>query len=158
MPSVHVTSESQFDKAKNASALCVVDFTATWCGPCKAVAPRFEKLSDQYPNVVFLKVDVDEMQSIARQHGVSAMPTFHLYRSGKRLDEVVGADIVKVERLVKQHSTGGAGGSFPASGGRVLGTGKTAAPPSTADGPRGNYLLWGSIAAVIAFLWWNKET
>ncbi|KAI8919129.1 thioredoxin-domain-containing protein [Powellomyces hirtus] len=158
MPSVHVSSQKAFSDAINGQKLCVVDFTAAWCGPCKAVAPRFEKLADQYKDVVFLKVDVDENQAIARECGVTAMPTFHIYRAGKKLEEVVGADIVKVERLVRQHASSGGSGGFPSSGGRVLGTGAPA-PRSAGgqQGPQSNYLLWGVIGAVVLWLWWNKE-
>ncbi|KAI8817332.1 thioredoxin-domain-containing protein [Fimicolochytrium jonesii] len=160
MPTIHVRSHAEFTKYTTGPKLCVVDFFATWCGPCKAIAPRFEKLSDQYTNVVFLKVDVDEHQSIARECSVSAMPTFHLYKSGKKLDEVVGADIVRVERLVSQHASGSSG--FPASGGRVLGTGapvKGAAGGGAAAGEAlgPNYALWGVMGAVIFWLWWNKN-
>ncbi|RKO91138.1 thioredoxin-like protein, partial [Blyttiomyces helicus] len=99
---IHISSAGEFSKYINGSKLVVVDFTATWCGPCKAVAPRFDKLARENPGVVFVKVDVDEQQAIARQHGVSAMPTFQFFRSGKKLNEVVGADIQKVERLVRE--------------------------------------------------------
>ncbi|KAI9341752.1 activator of Hsp70 and Hsp90 chaperone [Obelidium mucronatum] len=63
------------------------------------VAPRFEALAGQYPDVNFLKVDVDEMKSIASAHQVSAMPTFMFFQSGEKLDQVVGAEIAKVEAL-----------------------------------------------------------
>ncbi|KAJ3070310.1 Hsp90 cochaperone [Podochytrium sp. JEL0797] len=79
--------------------LTVVDFTATWCGPCKAVAPRFEALAAQFPNVTFLKVDVDEMKEIAQRYEVTAMPTFMFFQNGAKLDQVVGAEIAKVEQL-----------------------------------------------------------
>ncbi|KAI8621876.1 thioredoxin-like protein [Chytriomyces sp. MP71] len=118
---INITSSAEFNKYISASKLTVVDFTATWCGPCKAVAPRFEALAAKFSNCSFIKVDVDEQKDIAQQYGVRAMPTFMLFKSGKKLDEVVGADIGKVERLVNTHAAGSSG--FPSSGGRVLGSG-----------------------------------
>ncbi|KAI9017713.1 thioredoxin-like protein [Gaertneriomyces semiglobifer] len=154
MPLIHISSYQEFKKAIDDRNLCVVDFYATWCGPCKAVAPRYEQLSSRYPNVQFLKVDVDEQQKIAQECGVTAMPTFHLYRGGKKLDEVVGADINRVERLVAQHANGSASG-FPASGGRVLGSGAPAGPP---PGNEPNYTWFFIIGALLVYLWWNKES
>ncbi|KAJ3003097.1 UNVERIFIED_CONTAM: hypothetical protein HDU68_005883, partial [Siphonaria sp. JEL0065] len=81
--------------------LTVVDFTATWCGPCKQIAPRFETLASQYPDANFLKVDVDELKEIAGRYQVSAMPTFIFFKNGEKLDQVVGAEIQKVEALTE---------------------------------------------------------
>lgn len=58
---------------------------ATWCGPCKAISPVLERLSAQYTNAKFIKVDVDEAAEIAQEYGISAMPTFFFSRTEKRL-------------------------------------------------------------------------
>ncbi|KAJ3249077.1 Thioredoxin domain-containing protein 2 [Chytriomyces hyalinus] len=129
---VNITSESEFTRYINGSKLTVVDFTATWCGPCKAVAPRFEALAGKFPNCNFIKVDVDDQKAISTAHGVRAMPTFMLFKNGKKLDEVVGADIAKVERLVNTHAAGSSG--FPSSGGRTL---SGAGPSSATSATRG---------------------
>ncbi|KAB8258659.1 thioredoxin [Aspergillus pseudonomiae] len=66
----------------------VVDFFATWCGPCKAVAPAIEKFSNENQGVEFYKVDVDELQSVAADLGVSAMPTFAFFKDGQQIKEL----------------------------------------------------------------------
>lgn len=71
----------------------VIDFFATWCGPCKHIAPKFEELSKIYPAITFLKVDVDEAQDLAEQFDVRAMPTFVFLRDGVQLHKIEGADL-----------------------------------------------------------------
>ena len=81
----------------------VIDFTATWCGPCQRIAPFFEELSTKYPSVTFVKVDVDEMDTISAQCGVRCMPTFMVYNDGKKTDaKLEGASPDALEALVKQ--------------------------------------------------------
>lgn len=91
--------------------LIVIDFTASWCGPCKVMAPIFDKLSGQFPTAKFLKIDVDEHQEIAQKHGIQAMPTFHLYKNGQRLEELRGANAAQLELLIKKHAASATGGS-----------------------------------------------
>jgi len=93
----------QAELAAAATKLVVVDFTASWCGPCKRIAPFFDELSTKYPRAVFLKVDVDQCQETAAGQGVSAMPTFMFFRNKTRLDKLQGADTKALEEKVKQH-------------------------------------------------------
>ncbi|XP_078070167.1 thioredoxin-like [Mustelus asterias] len=82
--------------------LVVIDFFATWCGPCEAIAPKFEDLAKKYTNVLFYKVDVDETGEVAEKCDVSAMPTFLFFKNGKKVDDgVIGADSNKLEEKIK---------------------------------------------------------
>ncbi|XP_063701603.1 thioredoxin-like protein 1 [Culicoides brevitarsis] len=90
--------------------LVVVDFTATWCGPCRSIAPHFERLPAKYPKAIFLKVDVDKCQDTAAGQGVSAMPTFIFYRNRTKIDRIQGADINALESKITQHYASGEDG------------------------------------------------
>jgi thioredoxin 1 len=76
----------------------VIDFFATWCGPCKRIAPLFENLADKfYPAIAFLKVDVDESPELIDRFDISAMPTFIFLKDGKLVKRVEGADVEALE-------------------------------------------------------------
>lgn len=81
-----------------------VDFFAEWCGPCKQVAPKLEAYAEQYPDVTFLKVDVDNdaTQELSSKNGISAMPTFIAFLGGEEVGKVVGANLAKMEDLIKK--------------------------------------------------------
>merc|ERR1712018_333065 len=84
--------------------LVVIDFHAVWCGPCKMIAPRLEEMSNTKPNVVFLKVDVDEAEDVAAEYNISAMPTFIFMKNKNRVGELMGANADKLKELVEQHA------------------------------------------------------
>ncbi|KAI9136432.1 thioredoxin-like protein, partial [Paraphysoderma sedebokerense] len=86
-----ISSSADFKRAISQNKLTVVDFYAVWCGPCKAIAPKFESFSSTYSNAAFIKVNVDDL-NVAASCSVRAMPTFQFYRNGKKIDEVVGAN------------------------------------------------------------------
>ena len=84
--------------------LIVVDFTATWCGPCQTIKPIFEALPKQYPNHLFLKVDVDDCDDISEHCNISKMPTFQFYKNNELIDEFSGVDKKKLLKTVKKHT------------------------------------------------------
>ena len=89
------------------SPYTIVDFYAQWCGPCKAIEPKLNLLSQQYPNVVFVKVDVDKpsLDSVVNACKVASLPTFCFFIKGECVDVLVGGDITQLEaRLLKMLS------------------------------------------------------
>ncbi|KXN88813.1 Peptide-N(4)-(N-acetyl-beta-glucosaminyl)asparagine amidase [Leucoagaricus sp. SymC.cos] len=107
MPITHVGSVSQLNKILSASEekLSVIDFHATWCGPCHMIAPTFEALSKKYTNVNFLKCDVDAARDVASMYSVSAMPTFIFLKGSIKVDQVQGADRNTLESTLRKHAT-----------------------------------------------------
>ncbi|KAF4359537.1 hypothetical protein F8388_003540 [Cannabis sativa] len=91
--------KDHFEKGKESKKLVVVDFTATWCGPCRVIGPILADLAKKTPNVVFLKVDVDELQDVATEWEIEAMPTILFLKEGKIVDKIVGA---KKDELVEK--------------------------------------------------------
>jgi len=85
--------------------LVVVDFYATWCGPCKAIAPKLDELAAKYTDtVVFLKVDVDENEDIAAEQNIASMPTFVYFKNSTRVADFSGANATKLEELINTHT------------------------------------------------------
>ena len=66
----------EFQKAIKDNANVVMDFTASWCPPCQMIAPHFQTMSEEFENVQFYKIDVDENGDAAEEAGISCMPTF----------------------------------------------------------------------------------
>jgi thioredoxin 1 len=82
----------------------IVDFWASWCGPCKMIAPIFEELSTTYTGKVkFVKVNVDENPKTPANYGVRGIPTLIMFKGGKVVDQVVGAvPKGQLENIVKK--------------------------------------------------------
>ncbi|KAI7847522.1 thioredoxin-like protein [Circinella umbellata] len=91
-----------FKKLISGDKLVVVDFHATWCGPCKLIAPKFKVFAENYTGAVFAKIDVDEVPDVAAEYSVRAMPTFMFFKNGNKLGEVVGANVANVENKIKE--------------------------------------------------------
>ncbi len=76
---------------KGGEGKVLVDFFATWCGPCKMLAPVLEKVSEDHPEVPFFKVDVDKERELALSFGIQSIPTLVLFEGGEELKRNVGS-------------------------------------------------------------------
>ncbi|NOK32561.1 thioredoxin [Corallococcus exercitus] len=98
--------DSDFQKqVLDAQQLVLVDFWATWCAPCRAIAPSVEALSSQYKGqVTFAKLDIDANQEAPQKYGVRSIPTLLLFKGGKVVDQIVGAvPKARIEEVVRKN-------------------------------------------------------
>lgn len=86
----YVLGNSEDYKKLVAQGTVLVDFFATWCGPCRMLAPELEKLCERNPNIDVVKVDVDEYPEIAADFNVSSIPFMVLYKDGKPVANTLG--------------------------------------------------------------------
>lgn len=106
---VDIDSEAAFDKTiKSAGgSLVVIDYSTTWCGPCKVIAPKFEEFSEKYPDAVFLKVIGDaspDASKLMKREGVRSVPSFHYFVNGEKVDVVNGANAEAIEAAITKHA------------------------------------------------------
>lgn len=108
MKVVTIESEKAFDDvlASSGDSLVVVDYSTTWCGPCKVIAPKFDEMSDTYADAVFLKVIGDstpDASKLMKREGVRSVPSFHYFKSGEKVDVVNGANAEAIESALKKN-------------------------------------------------------
>jgi thioredoxin 1 len=97
----------EFDQVVNPDKVTLVDFSATWCGPCRRLEPILGELAGEMPEVDFLKLDVDRGQEIAMRYGVQAVPTMLVLRAGRVIDRFVGLrSKAELSERLRQHSAG----------------------------------------------------
>ncbi|KAM9426357.1 thioredoxin-like [Pholidichthys leucotaenia] len=99
-----VTTLMEFNEVvqQAGNKLVVVDFTATWCPPCQRIAPKFEKLSQENTDVIFIKVDVNEGVEVSQHFKIRSVPTFYFYKNGNLVHEFKGADEKQLQLKVAE--------------------------------------------------------
>lgn len=88
---IEVMNEEEFKKLIDSKDLTVVDFFATWCGPCRMLSPILEEIADEMKDEFkFGKIDIDENFDIAKTYGIMSVPTLVLFKDNKVVDKIVG--------------------------------------------------------------------
>lgn len=83
-------TELGFEEIIKAEGLTVVDFSATWCMPCRMLAPILEQVADRKENVSFYNIDIDDSEEIAKRYRIFSVPTLLAFKEGKVIDSLVG--------------------------------------------------------------------
>ncbi|KAK9900774.1 thioredoxin [Cystobasidium minutum MCA 4210] len=99
---------TQFKEVIAGDKPVIIDFSASWCGPCKVISPIFNQLAadEKYKdNALFVTLDVDEEEDIAQEVGIKAMPTFMVFKNGEKVDTFVGADKNKLPEFIAKYAS-----------------------------------------------------
>ncbi|KAG7295261.1 Cytoplasmic thioredoxin isoenzyme 2 [Plutella xylostella] len=104
--SIHIKDAEDL-KTRLSSAgdkLVIIDFMATWCGPCKMIGPKLDEMAaEMADSIVVLKVDVDECEDVAAEYNINSMPTFVFVKSSKKIEEFSGANPDKLKQVILKH-------------------------------------------------------
>ena len=108
MTDMYLATKADFDQClKDAGDKVVcIDFTATWCPPCKKIAPIYEEMAKEFTNCVLKKVDVDANAETSQHCGIACMPTFKFFKGGNELtdDKIEGANENKIREVLGKHN------------------------------------------------------
>lgn len=106
MPLPYVTDANFADEVMASPTPVLVDFTATWCGPCRMLSPILESIAadaTMSAKIRIVKVDIDKSQGLAAKHGIGAVPTMLFFKGGQQVDKIVGLkQIADIKRVIER--------------------------------------------------------
>lgn len=91
-----IKSSNDLKRLIENNEVVIIDFYTSWCGPCKTIAPFFQKLSEEFPSIVTAKCDCEDSEDVSDSLGISSIPTFIKFVKGKRDSVVSGCDKTKI--------------------------------------------------------------
>lgn len=108
---VHIiTSKENWDQkiaeANKDGKMVVANFSASWCGPCRVIAPVYAEMSKTYPQLMFLTIDVDDLMDFSSSWDIRATPAFFFLKNGQQVDKLVGANKPELEKKVQALADG----------------------------------------------------
>lgn len=101
----HIVVKDLDDVVNSSNQLVVIDYSTTWCGPCKISFPKFMEMSEKYHGVLFMKCLGDEdpeTSAVLKREGVRTVPSFHFWKNGKRREVITGALMEEVDNTIKE--------------------------------------------------------
>lgn len=104
MLSAGIMTEDEFEHIIKSGKICVCDFSASWCGPCRMMAPIMEDVSEKYKKQYFFyQIDIDSAEELAAKYNVQAVPTIIVFKDGKELGRTTGfQEMDEIENFLKQ--------------------------------------------------------
>ena len=91
MSALNINKNNFVEEVINSEKPVLVDFWASWCGPCRMVVPIVEQIAEEYPEYKVVKINVDEEQELAAQFGVMSIPSLMIFKNGEVVNKSVGA-------------------------------------------------------------------
>ena len=92
MPAEYIADEAALDNLLKSQSIVVMDCTASWCGPCKLVAPLMDQLADEYSDqATVVKLNIDNNKPIAKRFGIKSIPAVLFFKQGEQVETVIGA-------------------------------------------------------------------
>lgn len=90
---LNATKDDINSAIEDKSNIILLDFYANWCGPCKRLTPELEKMEDEFSNIKFFKINVDEFQDLTEEYNITCMPTIIFIKNSKIFNRIEGCDI-----------------------------------------------------------------
>ncbi|MCR5400255.1 MAG: thioredoxin [Treponema sp.] len=88
---VELTMQNFEEEVLKSDKPVLVDFWATWCGPCRMVSPLVDELAEEHPEYKFGKINVDEQEALASKYGIMSIPSLYVFKNGENTKKTVGA-------------------------------------------------------------------